>query len=159
MELFLRRLHSDRTATLGVLHEVFESGMHEQVAYTLEDEYRKQKVMGETRIPVGRYEIKLRPAGGMHKKYLKRFEGLHKGMLWLQDVPDFQWIYIHPGNTQDHTDGCILVGYGAHMEQMRISDSTQCYRDLYGRILKQLEAGESVHITVADVEQREAVDA
>lgn len=158
MELFLRRTHSNRDATLGVLHEVHPSSWHEQLAYTLEDEHRKTKVQGETRIPVGRYQILLRDTGGLTKKYAARFPDIHKGMLWLQDVPDFQWIYIHPGNTHDHTDGCILVGYQADMASMVIRDSAQAYRDLYVRILDALER-EEVWITVADVEQQGAVDA
>ena len=31
-------------------------------------------------------------------------------MLELQDVPNFKYILIHAGNTDEQTAGCILVG-------------------------------------------------
>ena len=46
---------------------------------TLEDEYREVKVEGETRIPAGTYEIKLRTEGRMNERYCEnpRVSGIH----------------------------------------------------------------------------------
>ena len=35
---------------------------------------------------------------------------MHKGMLWVRDVPGFEYILIHTGNTDEHTAGCLIVG-------------------------------------------------
>ena len=35
---------------------------------------------------------------------------MHKGMLWVRDVPGFEYILIHTGNTDEHTSGCLIVG-------------------------------------------------
>ena len=78
--------------------------------FILEDEEREEKVPGETRVPAGLYKMELRTEGGMHRKYAERYGKKHKGMLWLRDVPDFKWIYIHIGNKNEHTDGCLLPG-------------------------------------------------
>ena len=81
--------------------------LRERLCFTLEDQRRLgEKVAGETSIPLGTYEIKLRTEGGMHEKYLRQFMELpHQGMLHLQNVPDFEWVYLHIGNTDDDTLG------------------------------------------------------
>ena len=69
----------------------------------LEDQYQAVKVMHETCIPEGTYDIKFRTVGGFHEKYKKRYGNDHYGMLHLQDVPNFTYILIHAGNTDEHT--------------------------------------------------------
>ena len=66
--------------------------------------------MHETCIPEGEYEIKLRTVGGFNERYTKKYPTMHRGMLWLQDVPGFEYILIHQGNTDEHTSGCLIVG-------------------------------------------------
>ena len=109
MKLEVLRYKSADDFTLGALFELKEDGSREFMCYTLEDEHRDEKVMSETRIPAGEYEIKLRTVGGFNDKYSRRFKDIHKGMLWLQDVPNFKWVLIHCGNTDEHTAGCLLV--------------------------------------------------
>ena len=120
--------------------------------YTLEDQFNEPKVPGETRIPPGKYQILLRTDGGMHQRYGNRFPW-HKGMLWLQMVPDFQFIYIHVGNKDDDTDGCLLVGDGQVsnvIERGMVTTSVGAYQRLYERIAAQLENGAEAWITVED---------
>lgn len=118
MRLKVERVDDDGTSTLG---KMFVDGEFE--CWILEDTHQDEKVQGETRIPNGVYDIQLRPAGGMHGKYAARYDW-HKGMLHLQDVPDFTYVYIHSGNYHTHTDGCILVG-NSHGD----SDGTHCVLD------------------------------
>ena len=80
------------------------------VCFGLEDEFRETKIASETRIPAGTYDVRLRTEGGHHNKYSTRFNEIHKGMLHIQDVPNFTFILIHCGNTDEDTDGCLLVG-------------------------------------------------
>lgn len=151
MNILLQRFASGDESTLGAMFWSSEHGKAFE-CFTLEDEHREQKVPGETRIPAGIYEIKLRAAGGMHKHYSAKFPW-HVGMLWLQDVPGFEWIYIHPGNTDKHTEGCILVGDGAVSNVIgrgSISASQQAYERLYKKIVAALQSGEPVYIHVSD---------
>lgn len=83
--------------------DLFVNGTKE--CYTLEDKDRhledgiNEKVYGKTAIPRGIYEIEL--------TYSNRFKRV---LPLLKDVPGFEGIRIHPGNTDEDTDGCILVG-------------------------------------------------
>jgi hypothetical protein len=74
---------------------------------------------------------------------------MHKGMLWVRDVPGFEYILIHTGNTDEHTAGCLLVGNTSEVRGF-IGDSTGAYKRIYPSIAKALEAGEEVTITYED---------
>jgi len=126
------------------------------VCYTLEDEYREVKVRRETRIPQGKYNITLRTEGGFHQRYAQRFQNIHQGMLWVRNVPNFDYILIHTGNTEDHTAGCILVGdsTGKLGNKRAVLASTKAYKRIYPVISDALLAGENVDINVID-EDRE----
>jgi|TARA_R110000787_G_scaffold261836_1_gene367175 hypothetical protein len=122
--------------------------------YTLEDEARKVKVAGETRIPPGSYEIKFRaePASKMNQRYQNKYAWF-KWHLWLQDVPGFEWIYIHQGTNDEHTDGCILVGDATNNNVTRagkLGGSPTAYKRIYLKISAALESGEKVFIKVID---------
>ena len=110
LEILLKRgkSHADHNGfTVG---EMFINGKH--VCYTMEDEYRKVKVPGETRIPAGKYKIKLKTDSSKNGKYLKLFGKMHKGMLWLQDAPDFPGVLIHTGNTEKDSEGITVEKSG-----------------------------------------------
>jgi len=142
MKLILQRLSDNGTSTLGRLTA---DGFQ---CVTLEDTFRAVKEYGKTRIPAGRYEIKLRTAGKMHFQYIKRLPN-HVGMLWLQDVPDFKCVYIHIGNEPDDTSGCILVG-STVVNANFISESTVAYIKLYAIVVDAIEHGEEVTIQIID---------
>lgn len=149
MELKLHRLNTDGDSTVGILH--LDSKFN---CYTLEDEARKIKIKGETRIPAGRYEIKYREVlSGMTVRYRERYKWF-KWHLELQDVPGFENIYIHIGNDDDDTDGCILVGNTQNsnvgMLNGFVGQSRNAFQSLYEKVSLRLEGGERVFITVFD---------
>jgi hypothetical protein len=140
---------ADATNSLLFIDSVFE-------CYGLEDEIRDQKKHSETAIPLGEYEIKFRTVGGFHAKYTKRYGAMHKGMLELQDVPNFDYILIHTGNTDEHTSGCILV-MDNQENNILIKDgfggkSTQAYKRIYPMIASALTRNEKVTIEILDQE-------
>jgi hypothetical protein len=82
----------------------------------------------------------------MTKRYDKRFGEMHKGMLWLQDVPNFKWVYLHPGNKKEHTEGCILVGDTLNNNQLEngfTGKSSQAYKRIYPGIVDAILSGEA----------------
>jgi len=143
MRLLLKRL--------GILDKASVGGVSidgRLQCFSLEDLPHEIKVPGETRIPAGEYEIKLRTAGQMHTDYAGRFSD-HRGMLWLQAVPNFEWVYLHCGNTAADTAGCILLGDTLRAAG-RVDDSVQAYRRVYGVVSNAILAGEPVTIAVED---------
>lgn len=136
IDLKVRRFLSDAETTLGVL-----SIDGDPFCWTLEDEHRRVKVDAETRIPAGVYRIESRTEGGMVKRYQAR-HAWHRGMLWLRMVPGFEWIYLHPGNSEEDTAGCILVGDAIDLRSMTLRDSVPAYQRLYQKVISAAEAGQ-----------------
>lgn len=100
MEISVKRLWPKNDYTVGRmwLDGIFFSN-------TLEDPVREiaadgtGKVYGKTAIPAGRYKVVY--------WYSPKFK---RRMPRLLDVPHFDGILIHAGNTAENTLGCILVG-------------------------------------------------
>ena len=152
MKLEVLRISSQQDSTSGLLFDI--TNERKFLCYTLEDEYRDDKVMGETRIPAGTYRLSLREWGGFHERYARRFRDMHKGMLWVRDVPDFTNILIHCGNTDEHTSGCLLIGQTQTNNRASpdgfVGRSTEAYVNVYPMVADALEAREEVTITYVD---------
>ena len=150
MNLEVLRFSSQKDSTNGILFDI-TGGERRFLCYTLEDEHRDSKIMSETRVPAGTYDIVLRKVGGFHSRYTKKYGEMHKGMLWVWDVPGFEYILIHTGNTDEHTAGCLLLG---DSQQANFGDSdgfigssVEAYKRVYPKIAKAIESGEKVQIT------------
>jgi len=146
MILNLYRFSTTGESTIGLLFvdEKFE-------CYSLEDTRQEKKAYGKTRIPEGRYKINLRAEGGMHQRYSKRYGSRHHGMLWLRSVPGFEYIYIHPGNTDDDTQGCILVGDRINNNTVIdgfLGASRPAYERVYKKVAPAIQEGMLVEISV-----------
>ena len=145
MKLTVVRTQFGTDATNGLL---FIDGIFE--CYTLEDQYQAVKVMHETCIPEGTYDIQFRKTGGFHAKYSERYKNAHYGMLHIQDVPNFTYILIHTGNTDEHTSGCLIVGETQQDLEVSkdgfIGSSTVAYKKMYAKVAGQLLQGKKVTI-------------
>ena len=74
-------------------------------------------------------------------------------MLHILDVPDFEYILIHIGNTDDDTAGCLLVGDTINNNTVNdgfLGSSTSAYTRLYKKVIKAFDRGEKVFITYED---------
>jgi hypothetical protein len=152
MKLLLQRLFQSKTETIGVL---YVNGFFH--GFILEDIHRDKKVMGETRIPAGHYKIGFNISGHMHSEYTKKF-AFHKGMLELLNVPNFTTIYIHIGNKDEDTKGCLLIGSSVNATYSNsniyyvVSQSTLAYENFYPEVAEAVKKGEEVIIDVKDEE-------
>ena len=123
MKLELIRDTRSKNATSGKLYidGVFQ-------CYTLEDTERLYKVKGVTAIPKGIYKVIINMSN--------RFKKL---MPLLIDVPEFAGVRIHCGNTNEDTEGCILVGREVHTDinkELVLKYSGLAFEDLMKTISK-----------------------
>ncbi len=155
MKIKVLRFADNGDATLGVL---YLDGIFQ--CFTVEDEERAEKKSGETRVPEGIYDVKLRKEGGFHTRYTARYGDMHKGMLCIHNAPDwklktdnmeFQYILIHTGNNEGHTVGCLLVNDSVSGATFSGGSSRDAYVDVYPKIVKALESCE-VTIEYVDIE-------
>ena len=154
MKYEVLRISSGKDSTSGLLFEI-EGNKRTFLAYTLEDEQRDVKVWGETRIPAGTYKLKLRTEGGFHNRYLAKYsKDFHKGMIWVQDVPGFEYILWHTGNTDEHTAGCLILGNTQTNNRIAkdgfIGNSVDAYKFVYPRVAAAIESGIRVSVEYID---------
>ena len=150
MQLDVIRTQFGKDATNGML---FIDGIFE--CYTLEDQYQAVKVMHETCIPEGTYDVEFRKTGGFHAKYSERYKNAHYGMLHIQNVPNFTYILIHTGNTDEHTSGCLIVGESQQDLDISadgfIGSSAVAYKKMYSKVANQLLQGKKVTIEYSKI--------
>jgi hypothetical protein len=155
MRLRLDRVQSDAESTLGKLW-VLAAPVAVFLAWSCEDGYRAVKVPGETRIPAGIYALGLKPLGTSRfdAKYTARFgAAFHKGMVEIRDVPGFEGVLLHIGNTEKDTAGCVLIGAawgrdaGGHYQVLQ---SETAYRRVYPMLRDALMRGEECTLEVVD---------
>ena len=138
LELTLVRDPSANGCTIGRLSI---DGEHQ--CFTCEDVVRPagQKVPGETAIPAGRYRIIVN-----RSERFSKIAGHEVKLPLLLDVPNYEGVRIHTGNTAAHTEGCILPGLVRRPDG--VGQSKPAFDALFARIQSALEAGEEVWIDI-----------
>lgn len=110
------------------------------------EEISEKKVHGDTAIPAGLYEVSM---GFVSPKFATRSWAWPYGGIVprLLDVPGFDGILIHPGNTQADTMGCILPG--RNNVKGRVNESTITYLRLMDNYLMPAHLrGEQITISI-----------
>lgn len=140
MKLTLNRRQSVRGATIGKL---YIDGVY--VCCTLEDEVREiegrpvtdWKIKGKTAIPQGHYKVTT--------EYSKRFG---PDTLTIHDVPGFEFIRMHAGNTTEDTEGCPLLGMQATETTLIPGTSRPAVALVKGKVMQAIKNGETVTIDI-----------
>lgn len=92
------------------------------------------KVRGESAIPVGTYPLVI----DMSVRF-------GRPMPHVLNVPRFEGIRIHSGNTSDDTEGCLLVGRVRGRD--KLVDSRSAFMTLMARITEAMSRNETIEIT------------
>jgi hypothetical protein len=99
--------------------------------FTLEDVERPVKIKGETAIPKGTYKVIINESN--------RFKRL---LPLLLNVPDFEGVRIHSGNSNHDTEGCILVG------QTRNKNYIGQSRKAFEKLFKKMQSAKEITLTI-----------
>jgi hypothetical protein len=117
MKLLLKRIHLADTYTIGKLSidgkpfcDVIEDVVRDKNKDGDLKDAGEAKVYGQTAIPYGTYKVQLTMSN--------RFK---KVLPLLLNVPEFEGIRIHAGNTAEDSHGCLLVG--ENKEKGKVIDS------------------------------------
>lgn len=106
------------------------------------EEINSIKVKGKTAIPKGTYRVTLNVVSPRFSQ--KAQYAFCQGKLpRLLDVPGYEGVLIHIGNTPEDTDGCLLVGYNKVKGQ--VIDSTKAFKELYSILSS---AKDEIEITI-----------
>lgn len=152
--IYMQRLRGSDDASIGLL----AMGQHEEAfqAFTCEDQFQAAKKKGETRIPAGRYKVEFnQELTPMTVRYRAKFPWFN-WHLEIKGIDGFSKVYFHIGNDDDDTDGCVLVGSGADLPRMTISNSTEAYTTFYQKVSALLTSGVDVYVEIADEKEFKA---
>ena len=149
MELTLERIARRETYTIGHLSingkrfcdtcEDTDRGLRQDLPLSVN---QAKKRRGITAIPVGRYRVTLDVKSPKYSKK-KQYDFCQGYVPRLINVPAFDGILIHIGNTAADSEGCILVGRNTQVG--KVLESTKTFQSLY-RILR--TATDPIYITV-----------
>lgn len=119
MKLTLKRIALRPTYTIGKLY-INDAYFCDTIEDTVRDTNKngkfdngEKKVHSKTAIPYGTYEIKW--------TYSPRFK---KYTPQLMNVPSFEGIRIHAGNTSADTEGCLILGENKQVGKVLNSRAT-----------------------------------
>lgn len=152
MELRLKRIARTETYTIGRLYvdgvyfcdtcEDVDRGLRQDMAQSV---IRAIKRKGVTAIPTGRYRVTLEVQSPKfsQKKYERRYGFCNGYLPRLINVPGFDGVLIHVGNSARDTEGCLLVGKNTSVG--KVLESRVTFVRLYEKLK---EAKEGIYITI-----------
>ena len=153
MKLTLDRRYLKENYTIGNLYidsvwfcntmEDKDRGLHQSDSI---EHIKAVKVKNETAIPKGQYTIRMDIVSPKYSN-VAWYLNLCGGKLpRLMDVPGFDGILIHTGNTQVDSAGCILVGM--NKVKGKIVDSRDTFQKLYAKLKAAADRKEEIAIKI-----------
>jgi hypothetical protein len=130
MHIAVKRNQANDICTIS---DLYIDGQWE--CYILEDPIHSTKIKGATAIPEGEYQIVI-----THSPRFNRMLPL------LVNVPQFSGVRIHPGNTSQDTEGCLLPGQVKG--ENSVLASAAAFKPLFSKIQKAISSGDEVTILV-----------
>ncbi len=132
MESKIIRVAQGKESTLS---QLYINGIFQ--CYLLEDKIREVKIHSQTAIPTGVFGLKLNTHGAKNVNYKRVFAKQHEGMIEIVGLPNFNFVYIHVGNTIKDTAGCPLCGFGFQFldGNYQVTQSIAAYKMIYPKLV------------------------
>lgn len=153
MELKVKRVAKKNEYTIGKLYidgrlfcdtlEDCDRGLTQDMPL---EEIKTKKVYGKTAIPTGTYEIDMNTVSPKFKdrSWAKPYGGK---LPRLENVPGYEGVLIHVGNTASDSSGCLLVG--KNNVQGMVADSSRTFMSLMSKYLLPAKLrGDKITITI-----------
>ena len=152
MKLLLKRIAKKADYTIGHL---YING--KKICDTLEDTDRglmqtlptsvnvAKKKKGATAIPVGTYRVTLAVKSPRFSEKAQ-YKFCNGYLPRLVNVPAYDGVLIHIGNTAKDTEGCILVGRNTIKGQ--VTNSRDTFLALYSELQDAVSLNEDIFITI-----------
>lgn len=146
--ILVKRVAREDSYTIGKLYindqyicDTLEDTDRNLTKETPLDKIKDIKVYGKTAIPVGEYRVNM---SAVSPKFKNRSWAVpYNGCIpRLENVPGFEGVLIHPGNTDEDTLGCILVGKNTVKGQITNSQNT------FHILMKELQKFDEIFITI-----------
>lgn len=153
MKLTLKRIAKRDTYTIGRLYingEYFcdtledkDRGLKQSMSLS---EIKAKKVYGKTAIPAGEYEITLHTISPKYSKkpWFVKFCGAK--MPRILNIPGYDGVLIHEGNSDKDTCGCVLVGKNTVVG--KVLESKNTFAKLYPILKAASDKGERITINI-----------
>ena len=138
LNLLLKRIAKRPTYTIGRLYvdgkyfcdtlEDTDRGLKQSLPESVN---KAKKVKGKTAIPTGRYRVTLDVKSPKYSQVA--FYNFCNGCVpRLLNVPAYDGVLIHVGNSDSDTDGCILVGENKQVG--KVLNSRETFLRLYAKL-------------------------
>lgn len=138
MDLYLKRIAKKDAYTIGKLYvdgqyfcdtiEDKDRGLRQELGAAV---CKSRKRHGATAIPTGRYQVLMNVVSPRFSQK-KAYKFCNGKLPRLLNVPAFEGVLIHIGNTAEDTEGCILVGQNKVVG--KVINSTDTFHRLYEKL-------------------------
>lgn len=154
MNIELKRIARKDTYTIGRLYingtkvcdtiEDKDRGLTQKMSL---EEIKKIKVKSKTAIPTGIYTVTLNvksPSFSQKEYYKKYCNGYLPRIL---NVPGYDGILMHKGNTAEDSAGCIILGYNTIVG--KVTNSQKAFELVYQQLKTASDNGENIIIKIS----------
>ena len=142
MEILVKREYKKKYYTIGKMYingeyfcdtlEDTDRGLEQGMSLS---ELKELKEYGKTAIPRGEYAISV--------TFSNRFQ---KNLPQLMDVPAYEGVRIHSGNTHEDTEGCILLG--KNRAKGKVLDSRKTMSEFMRVLLYEIDCANDKNIRI-----------
>ena len=153
MKLELKRIAKRDTYTIGKLYidgvyfcdtiEDKDRGLKQSMSL---NEIKQIKVKHQTAIPTGTYEITLHVVSPKYSQKPWYVNLCGAKMPRLLNIPGYDGVLIHPGNSAADSSGCLVVGKNTVVG--KVTDSRTTFKNLYAKLKVASDKGERITITI-----------
>lgn len=153
MELTLKRIAKRDTYTIGKLYingEYFcdtiedkDRGLKQSMSLA---EIKQKKIKHQTAIPTGTYKVTLNVISPKYSSKPWYVNLCGAKMPRLLNIPGYDGVLIHPGNTANDTSGCLVVGKNTVVG--KVTESRVVFKALYAKLKAANDKGDGITITI-----------